>query len=361
MNGSFSIGGRSMSRNCDPRVLITRLSHIGDCIQTVPLLGAVRRLYPKAFIAWAMERPAQVLIEGHQDLDQLIDVPRGWMKSPAAICRLCRQLRELRINIVLDPQGLTKSSVLGWLSGATTRIGFTRGAARELSPLVNNLLVTPTSPNVVDRYLELLRPLGGVDLPVQFQLPMCEDAESWAHDALRDMGLAQGFVVVNPGAGWKSRLWETDRFAAVARYLGQNHHLTSLISWAGNEEHEMAESIAAQAEGHARLLPKTSLPQLAALLRPSHLYLGTDTGPLHLAVAVGTRCISLHGSTRAERSGPHGEGHMTIQAYYQAGSSRARRSAGNDAMRAITVHQVCRACDQVLQPKSGGDEEVHAA
>ena len=350
-----------MFHDRNPRVLITRLSHIGDCIQTVPLLCAARSRFPQAFIAWAIESPATSLIEGHKDLDQLIVVPRRWLKSIKTIRSIRRQLGELQFDVALDPQGLTKSSALGWLSGAESRIGFTRGSGRELSPLFNNILVTPSSANVVDQYQELLRPFGETLPQVNFDLPISQESETWAQSVVRDSGLSEGFVILNPGAGWHSRRWEMDRFAAVARYLGRKYNLRSLVSWAGDDERRMAERITELAPENARMAPATTLVQLGSLLRCCRFYFGSDTGPMHLAVAVGVRCVCLHGTTRADRSGPHGPGHVTVQAYYQDGSSRQRRNAGNDALRAITVEMAYRACDQIVELADSKDQDATAA
>ena len=107
-----------------------------------------------------------------------------------------------------------------------------------------------------------------------------------------------------------------------------------------------AEASAKLEEIRVRVLGKKG--ELTALLRSANLYLGSDTGPMHLAAAVGTRCVGLFGSTRPEDSGPYGEGHICLQAWYQSGTCRKRRKASNDAMRAITVEETCRACERIL-------------
>jgi ADP-heptose:LPS heptosyltransferase len=156
------------------------------------------------------------------------------------------------------------------------------------------------------------------------------------------------FAVLNPGAGWDSRLWPADRYGEVAKHLAQRHGLRSVVTWAGPRELAWARAIVAAAAGHALLAPPASLPELAALLREAVLFVGSDTGPLHLAAALGTRCVALHGPTRPENSGAYGEGHAAVQELHQTGSNPRRRRAGNHAMRAISVPRVCDACDEVL-------------
>lgn len=345
-----------MLDNRSPRILITRLSHIGDCILTLPVLNALRSCFPKAFIAWAVEPPSDQLLHDHGALDHLIVVPRGWMKSPSAVLRLRKQLQALRFDIVIDPQSLTKSSLLGWLSGAPRRIGFAKDQGRELALWLNNERVQPRMRHVVDRSLELLRPFGIRSPQVQFAIPQDPSAQETIQTFIQNAHLANGFALINPGAGWASRLWPTKRYATVAKYLGQNRDLPSVVAWAGEPEHQWAEQIVQHSGGHAHLAPKTNLRELAELLKAARLFIGSDTGPMHLAVAGNTDCVVLHGTTRPQDSGAYGGRHISLQKYYQAGTSRQRRKAANDAMRTITSHEVCHACDRIL-----GRQQIEAA
>lgn len=331
-----------------PRILISRLSHIGDCILTLPVLNTLRAYFPGAFIGWVVESPSDQLLDLHPALDQVIVVKRGWMKSPGRVRELRRQLRSLSLDISVDPQSLTKSSFVSWLSGARRRVGFARGVGRELAPWLNNQLCHPETTHVVDRSLELLRTLGIRAPHVEFGIQEGPAAQAMIEQYIRTSHLACGFSVLNPGAGWASRRWPVSRFASVARHLGQKHSLPSVVAWAGDEERGWAEHIVTRAGGHALLAPKTSLKELAALLRAARLYVGSDTGPLHLAVAVGTTSVVLHGTTLPEASGAYGPGHIAVQAYYQSGSSRQRRNAENHAMRAIEIDMVCGACDRAI-------------
>jgi ADP-heptose:LPS heptosyltransferase len=312
------------------------------------MLSALRHAFPGAFIAWIVEPPVATLLEGHAALDELIVIPRTWYSSPSRVWSVRNELRRWRFDYTLDPQGLSKSSLLAWLSGAKNRIGFKVGQGRELSPWLNNCLVQRTTENVVDRYLELLQPLNIHNPKAVFDLPIHETARTWAANFVRQKQLAPTFYVVNAGASWSSRMWELDRFSAVARHLSRRWSLQGVVVWAGAEERRLAAEIVAGSDGGLCLAPETSLQQLGALLEMARMYVGTDTGPLHLAVSVGTKCVSLHGTTRGSKSGPYGEGHVCVQSYYQQGSSRVRRAADNSAMRAIGIEDVCHACDRVL-------------
>jgi len=224
-----------------PRVLISRLSHIGDCVLAIPMLNAVRRHYPKAFIAWVVERPSAPLLEGHESLDELIVLKRGWLKSPKTVWHLRRRLRRLRFDISIDPQCLTKSAVVGWLAGARTRVGFAGEDGRELSRWLNNRLVVRTEPHMVDRGLELLRPIGIERPKVRYLLPISSTAEAVAAELAELEENRQGFAVINPGAGWPSRLWPPQRYGQVAQYLWDKHMLRSVVAWYGDEERAMGD------------------------------------------------------------------------------------------------------------------------
>ncbi len=330
------------------RILIVRLSAIGDVLHGLPVLNAVRDALPRAFLAWVVEGRAADLLRSHKALDELIVLPRGWLKSPSTVLDLRRRLRELRFDTTLDLQGLSKSAIAARLSGARRRIGFDGRDGREVSRWLNNHLVLPARVHVIERNLELLRPLG-INAPVaRFDLEDTPADASTARKILDTAQLGERFVVVNPGAGWRSKLWPADRFAAVARHLGRAAGLRSLVVWAGDEERAWAQQIVEGSSDFAMLAPRTSLGELAALTRRAALFVGSDTGPLHLAAAVGTPCVGLFGPMPAERNGPYGVQHIAVQKMCLTGTSRQRRTAGSESMEAISVEDVCAACDQIL-------------
>lgn len=339
-----------LDANCDtPRVLIVRLSAIGDVIHGLPVLCALRDRFPQAFLGWVVEGRAATLLRGHPALDEIIEIPRGWLKSPSTVGRLRRRLRSLGFDTAIDVQGLTKSAVAAWLSGARRRIGFGDAKGRELSRWFANEKVTTTAAHIIDSNLELLRPLGITSPAVRFDLPEHADDRQSAEAMIREQGLTDGFAMITPGAGWASKLWPPERFAAVAVYLGRGWGLPTMVVWAGDEEHRLARQIVAAARGHARLAPPTSLTELAALARRARLFVGSDTGPVHLAAAVGTPCVGLYGPMPAERNGPYGSQHIAIEQMRFEGTSRQRRTAPREVMESIQVDHVCDACAQILR------------
>jgi len=337
-----------LSLPAQPRILIVRLSAIGDVLHGLPVANALRDALPQAHIAWVVEGRTAELLRGHRAIDQVIQIPRRWLKSPRTAWQVRNQLRAARCDVAIDLQGLTKSAVAAWLSGARCRIGFAGPAGRELSPWLNNLRVTPRQTHVVDRNLELLTPLGITHPAACFDLQdQPADAQS-AAQMVRGLLGTERFAVLNPGAGWPSKLWPAPRFAAVARHLAQAHGLKSLVVWAGDAEHALARQIVAESAGAALLAPPTRLGELAAIARRGVLFVASDTGPLHLAVAVGTPCVGLFGPMPAERNGPYGPAHIAVQRVCLQGTSRERRTANGDSMAAISVADVTTACDTIL-------------
>jgi lipopolysaccharide heptosyltransferase I len=330
-----------------PRILIVRLSAVGDVIQSMPIACALRERFPEAFLAWAVEARAGQLLEGHEALDQLISLPRGWLKSPGGVWRLRQLLRGLRFDVAIEAQGLTKAAILAWLSGAPRRIGFGFPWGRELSRWLNTETVDTPGPHIVQRNLQLLRPLGIVSPTARFLVPEHLKDRQRAAETIAHAGWER-FAMINTGAGWPSKLWPADRFAAVAAHLATTWNLPTLVVWAGQTEREIGEQLVAGAQGFAQLAPPTTLAELASLARRAKVFISSDTGPLHLAAAVDTPCVGLFGPWPSDVHGPYGPGHIALQKARFAGSTRQRRTAPPQLMEAITVADVCQACDQIL-------------
>jgi len=330
-----------------PRILIVRLSAIGDIVHGMPVACALRDALPGAFLAWAVEGRGADLLRGHRALDAVVDLPRGWLRSPARVLAIRARLRALRFDWAVDCQGLAKSAILARLSGARRRTGFAPPAARELSHWLYTEAIAPVAVHVVDRNLDLLRGAGLPVGPVRFDAPIDPEAEAWAGAWQAAEGLGR-FAVCSPGAGWVSKLWPRDRFAAVARRLRKEAGVPLVVAWAGAQEKAWAEEIVGLAPDAARLAPPSNLPQLASLLRRASLCLASDTGPLHLAAALAVPCVGLFGPMPSERNGPYGAGHIALQKVRFEGTSRERRNAPASVMEAIGPDEAAEACLSLL-------------
>jgi len=329
-------------------IVLVKLSAIGDVLHGVPTAVAARRAFPAARIGWVVEGRAADVLAGHPAVDHLFRLPRGWLRSWGAVRSLRRQLLDFRADAAIDMQGLLKSGVATWLTGARVRIGHAPPEARECSWLACTHRVPSAAAHVVDRNLALLGPLGTGETRPAFDMPDWPVSRRRMHDWLATLRLPAPPVLVNPGAGWRSKLWPEDRFAAVARALRERHGLTSIIVWGGERERGSAERIAAGAPHAAILAPQTTLQDLGALCRMARLFISSDTGPLHIAAAVGTPCVGLFGPVPATRNGPYGGIHATVEPPAEARPAWENRKADTTSMDAIRVDRVLAACDGLL-------------
>lgn len=309
-------------------VALVKLSALGDVVHALPVAAALRRAFPSARLTWIVERRESVLLDGHPLLDAVVTVDtRRWRhaRRPAAILAAVRELRELRarlrgarFDVAVDLQGNLKSGVLTGLTGARRRIGFSARRCREpLNALFTNRRVTPppTARHVIEQYLALIAPLGVERPAVEFHLPSDAAAEARIDEFLAAWGLKarDRLVVLNPGAGRAAKRWPTARFRELAARVVAEHAARVVVVW-GPGDLAVARVIA---EGGARsgvvLAPPTDLAELIALLRRTSVLVAGDTGPLHLAAALRTRCVGLYGPTRAVRNGPWGRGQRALQ------------------------------------------------
>jgi len=308
------------------RLGIVKLSALGDVIHTLPVARALRRAHPDAELSWLVEAREAALLRAHPDLDHVIPVDtRGWRRrlGPAGTGTLWADLRELRarlrarrFEVAVDAQGLLKSGVIARLTGAPVRVGF--GAARckeRLSALFTNrhVIPPPSATHVVDQNLALLGAIGIAPAAAEFLIPPRPEAQRRMDEFLTEAGWKPGdrLVALNPGAGQPGKQWSPEHFAAVGERLAAEAGARVLLLWGPAESH-LARQIAlgmrgpGSAAARPLLAPPTDLDELTALLRRTHLMIAGDTGPLHLAAALGTPALGLFGPTSAARNGPYG-------------------------------------------------------
>jgi heptosyltransferase-1 len=331
------------------RVLIVKLSAIGDVLHTVPTAVALRRALPESEIAWAVEGRAGDLLQGHPAVDRVIGLPRRWLTSASHVLDIRKTLHEFHADVSIDAQGLLKSSVLSWLSGAGMRIGYAAPEAREGASLFYTHRVLPTAAHVVDRHLELLAPLGITPGTPRFGMPRPAEERRTVENWWKTLALPDAPAVINPGAGWMSKLWPPERFASVARNLGRRHGLVSLVVWGGPSEREAAEKIVAASQGDAVLAPSTTLAELAEVIARARVFLSSDTGPLHLAAAIGTPCVGLFGPVPASRNGPYGPQHITVEPPAELRPAWKDRKRDTHSMLAIDADRVTAAVSQLIR------------
>lgn len=288
-------------------ILIVRTSALGDVVQALPVLTALRRHLPEARIGWVVEAAFAPLLEGHPALDELLEVRlREWRRRPLApgswrqARELLARLDRLAPQVVLDLMGNHKAGVLAAVTLADRRLGLGRAWRREPSSAVWLSETVPTEGvHAVDRMLSVLAGLGLPREPVEFGLDGLPPAP------LPDSLPEAPFAVILPGAAWANKRYPPAWWGEVARLLAADPGLASLVA-AGPGEEELAVAVEAAGSGAAIRLPVLGLLELATLLRRAALVLGGDTGPLHLAHALGAPVCCVMGPTDPERHGPYG-------------------------------------------------------
>jgi len=330
------------------RVLVVRLGAFGDILHTLPLAADLHDA--GLHVDWLCEDRWSVLLEGsraiarvHRLPRRLIRAPTPWPERLAALSACVRALRDSAYEIVIDAQGLAKSAFFAAASGAPRRIGHAPPSAREGSWLISRERVATSRIQVIDQQRDLARPLGIIPQgPADFPLPRWFEADQWAREQLDRLGLEHPWML-NVGAGWPTKVWPATRQIALARAL-RAQQVPLVLMWGTPVELRAAETVRAQA-GHGVVAPPTTIAQLAALLRLSRLMISGDTGPLHLAYALGTPAVGLFGPVPAVRNGPHGPGYESLQA---PAAPWERSDLSKVDMAAISVEQVLAAARRCL-------------
>lgn len=340
------------------RILLIRLSAIGDVINTLPALSLLRRARPDAYLAFAVEDRARDLLWGHPFLDGVhvfprrawrgllrSGDPRHWLHLRGELAAYRRALQEARYDVALDFQGNLKGALHAILSGAPRRVGFARGHDREWSHCFATEHVVPPAdrPHRVDKFVSLLGPLGIEGREREFVLPPTPaEVRGRVHAWLQAAGLDRAApVLLHPGTSERgaAKRWPAERFAALAARLVARG-MAVLVTW-GPGERALAEEVVMRSgcdgpgprgRSLVRLGPETSsLLELAELIRHAAVFVSSDTGPMHLAAACGTRCVALFGPKDPAVYRPYGEAHTVL--YHP----NTRRGAG---MLAISVEEV---------------------
>lgn len=345
------------------RILIVRLSALGDVVHALPVLDALRRARPDAHIGWLVEEAAASLLEDHPQLDEVRVAPRGALKGHLRGGRLAkawgllrqtrRALREARYDLTLDVQCNLRSALLARASGAPRRIAFAppfskEGAHRFATELVS---VTGEPQLKVERDLEILRPLGidGTGARSQLAIPEADRVDA------RTLRAREGPLVgLHPGvSGFGAfKRWAPERYAQLATRLFESRGVKSLVTWGPGEE-ELAARIVETAGAAAIQAPATrSLKALGALYEVCDVVVAADTGPLHLAAALGVPTVGLYGpkdpAIYGAWNGKTGQKAITVWKNVHCSPCTLRRCNNVICMPAITVDDVSAALDSPL-------------
>lgn len=323
--------------NPPERILLIKPSAIGDVVHALPVLNLLRTRWPAAKISWLVTPTCAGLLEGHPQLDEVILFERkqfghAW-RSPAAakaLWQFSRDLRDRHFDLVIDLQGLLRSGWLAWETRAATRIGF--GNARELGWIfyTHRVPIETTEQHAVDRYLAVAAALGCKSELVEFHFATTDEDRA-AVDAMLPAG--RRFAVLLPGTNWATKRWPVEHFAACVEPLKSRFGLETVIAGGPGDS-----SLAAKIAG-LNLCGKTTLRQLVALLERAELVIANDSGPMHIAAALGKPLVTPFGPTNPVRTGPYRRMDTVLRVDIPCSPCYSRRCS----------HQSCL---QWLQPES---------
>lgn len=334
-----------------PRLLIIKLSSFGDVIHALPTLEALRVLYPQGQITWLVEEGFAPLILGHPAVDEVWAIPRlrfAWPSfGPQAsnLTSMVRRLRAQPFDMVIDLQGLLKSALWAALARSPRKIGYHR--TREGSYLVLTEKLPPYDPDAhaVLRYLNVARHLGAAAAAPRFRL---EHLIAGSIEVLGEIA-RKPYVVLHPGARWPTKIWPEENWARLAEWLAAKDLAVVLTGSPGDLA--LAEAVVRQCPTSViNLAGHTTMGELSRVLQGAAFAVTTDTGPTHLAAALGTQVVALFGPTAPWRTGPFGEGHTIIRLGLECSPCFRRECPEPRCLTELPVAMVTAACEKMLPP-----------
>jgi 3-deoxy-D-manno-octulosonic-acid transferase/heptosyltransferase-1 len=336
-------------------ILIVKLSAIGDVIHTMPALNAIRSHFPDAHITWLVEEDAASLVEGHEALNRvLVSKRKRWMRglrsssffsTTSEIYRFIKALRDTDYDMILDFQALLKSGVLIALARGKRKIGFGKGLEHMEHSYIflsERIPAVDMEIHALSRGMMFIDALGIPSNMVEYKLPVSNHDHEKVDDFMRTYGMmgAKSIVAINPVAKWETKLWANKKFSQLADMLIDRYD-AKIVFTGGPDDRPTIKDIMAAMKGHAvNLAGHTTLKMLAALYQKVAFVVSTDTGPMHMAAAVGTPVVALFGPTAPWRTGPFGSIHQIVRAELDCAPCFKRECKTIDCMEQISVQQV---------------------
>ncbi len=299
-----------MSQN-PQKFLVIRLSSIGDIVHALPAVAALGNTFPDAEITWAVETRYACLLQNNPYLKQVISLDTlGWRCSLnqvatfREIIQTAQALRHEPFDAVIDFQGLVKTGFIAWMCRSPRRVGFAKYQHREPGSgfFYTDEVPVPVGRHVIEENLALVEWLGARAGAWQFPLPQHPEDNLYVESALENRKI-KDFILINPGGGWITKRWPPANYSILLQKLDAELPWSTVMSGSPAEEKEILEIIQRSGSQRAHYIP-TTLRQFLALGRRARLFVGGDTGPLHIAGALGVPIVALHGPTDPRRNGP---------------------------------------------------------
>jgi heptosyltransferase-1 len=313
------------------RILMVRMGAMGDIVHTLPSAASLRQAFPAAEIDWLVEDHWAALLEGNPHVSALRRLSKK--RNLAAMIQVVSELREHRYDCVIDFQGLMKSAVLAKLSGAKEIIGFATNALRErpASIAYHRHIAVRLEAHVVEQNLALARAAGASKDIMEFPLP----------SGAADLDGTGDFLAVSPSAGWAAKRWPAEKYAELIARVERELGWKTVVNCGPGEE-----PLASRMGKNVRVI-QGRIPALLGMARRARVFVAGDTGPLHVAAAVGTPVVAIFGPTSPQRNGPYTAKARVVRAPGTA--TTYSRSADTMAIARVTVEEVFRAVIELAE------------
>ncbi len=335
-------------------ILIIKLSSIGDVVHALPFLEVLKKSYPDSRIDWLVEEEASQVISGHPAINRIIISgrkrwqkeildPSKFLKNSSEAIRFYKELRFSSYDIVIDLQGLFRSGFLTALSRGKRKIGMSGAREGASFFLKEPPVAVDYDQHAIDRYLKIAGQLGCNTDIRKGQIPVSEQDKKLADGIFASFSEVKPLIAVNPMAKWKTKLWKPDKFSQLAEKLQKEIECRIIFTGSG-QDRPIIEEIIKQTGGRQdeiiNLAGRTGLKELAYLYSGCSVLICTDTGPMHIAAAMGCRVVALFGPTSPLRTGPYGNGHMIIRSGIDCSPCFKKECGNTKCMEDITVDAV---------------------
>jgi lipopolysaccharide heptosyltransferase I len=340
-------------------ILIIKPSSLGDIVLALPALTALRRNFPKCRISWLIRPEFSPLIENHPHLDDVIFFDRkllgkAW-RSPAAfgaLLLLIRRLREKHFDVVIDLQGLFRTALLGWITGSKRRLGMAN--AREFGHIfyTDKISQDKDSIHLVNFYLKIVESAGASDIDVEFLLPEDPQAADTVSRLLDGCDIqSDKYVVFVPCSTHRDKCWPVERFAALAEKISEQFKLPIVSTGTSSEKGVIEKLRQASGVPIENFAGRLNLKELVVLLKRAGLVVSNDTGPGHIAAALGSPLVMIYGWSNPVRTAPYGRERCMAAGEIESRGVKIKSDHPKHSVKAVTLEQVYeKVCEQISSP-----------
>jgi len=320
------------------RILLIKPSAIGDVVHTLPIWNLLRGHWPQAQISWLVTPACAGLLDGLPGLD-VIRFERGRLasawRSKAALGelrKLGKSLRKMAFDLVIDLQGLFRSGWMTWKTRAPVRVGFENAREMAWAAYTHRVPIDNTEQHATDRYLKVLAALGVPTSPIEYPFP-ADDSDRAHVERLIPTG--QRYAVLLPGTNWDTKRWSVEKFSRLVSALRQRFGLMSVVAGGRDDE-----DLAVRMPEATNLTGRTSLRQLVALLERADLVVANDSGPMHIAAALGRPLVAIFGPTNPIRTGPYGRPDTVLRLDIPCSPCYSRQCSHQSCLQWLTIDSV---------------------